>query len=188
MGSSQTRARTRVPCTGRQILNHCATREVPTMLLLNSVSWGWLINVLCSIGLEIRYMFSFIGSIATVYCKLLPVDLCFTIYPTECETSEELAKYINIVHCIRKCVSNHFMPTHTDLQCSYWYIFPFNPSPLLLTEGPWSPHNWTTQIGDRKKRHKSYSVLCKYIISTEAGQRMLQYWNTNKTKLFFLIF
>ena len=27
MGSSQTRARTRVPCIGRQILNHCATRE-----------------------------------------------------------------------------------------------------------------------------------------------------------------
>ena len=26
-GSSQTRARTRVPCTGRHILNHCATRE-----------------------------------------------------------------------------------------------------------------------------------------------------------------
>ena len=27
VGSSQTRARTRVPCTGRQIFNHCATRE-----------------------------------------------------------------------------------------------------------------------------------------------------------------
>ena len=27
MGSSQTRARTRVPCIGRRILNHCATRE-----------------------------------------------------------------------------------------------------------------------------------------------------------------
>ena len=27
VGSSQTRGRTRVPCTGRQILNHCATRE-----------------------------------------------------------------------------------------------------------------------------------------------------------------
>ena len=27
VGSSQTRARTSVPCTGRQILNHCATRE-----------------------------------------------------------------------------------------------------------------------------------------------------------------
>ena len=27
VGSSQTRARTRVSCVGRQILNHCATRE-----------------------------------------------------------------------------------------------------------------------------------------------------------------
>ena len=27
VGSSQTRSRTRVPCIGRQILNHCATRE-----------------------------------------------------------------------------------------------------------------------------------------------------------------
>ena len=27
-GSSRTRDRTRVPCIGRQILNHCATREV----------------------------------------------------------------------------------------------------------------------------------------------------------------
>ena len=32
MGSSQTRARTHVPCLGRQILNHCATREVPCVL------------------------------------------------------------------------------------------------------------------------------------------------------------
>ena len=29
VGSSQTSARTRVPCTGRQFLNHCATREAP---------------------------------------------------------------------------------------------------------------------------------------------------------------
>ena len=28
-GSSQTGARTRVPCIGRQTLNHCATREAP---------------------------------------------------------------------------------------------------------------------------------------------------------------
>ena len=28
VGSSQTRARTRVPCIGRWILNHCTTREV----------------------------------------------------------------------------------------------------------------------------------------------------------------
>ena len=29
VGSPQTRARTRVPCIGRQILNHCTTREAP---------------------------------------------------------------------------------------------------------------------------------------------------------------
>ena len=29
VGSSQTRARTRVPCIGRQTPNHCATREAP---------------------------------------------------------------------------------------------------------------------------------------------------------------
>ena len=34
VGSSRTRARTRVPCIGRQILNHCATREVLTLYLM----------------------------------------------------------------------------------------------------------------------------------------------------------
>ena len=33
VGSFQTRARTRVPCIGRQILNHCATREAPISFL-----------------------------------------------------------------------------------------------------------------------------------------------------------
>ena len=41
VGSSQTRARTRVPCIGRQILNHCATREAPYtysfILLINTL-------------------------------------------------------------------------------------------------------------------------------------------------------
>ena len=34
VGSSQTRARTRVPCISRQILNHCATREAPNISIL----------------------------------------------------------------------------------------------------------------------------------------------------------
>ena len=39
VGSSQTRARTCVPCIGRQILNHCATREVPryTVLVIDRI-------------------------------------------------------------------------------------------------------------------------------------------------------
>ena len=37
VGSSQTRARTRVPCTGRQILNHCATREARGIFYLDQI-------------------------------------------------------------------------------------------------------------------------------------------------------
>ena len=34
VGSSWTRARTHVPCIGKQILNHCATREAPNLFSL----------------------------------------------------------------------------------------------------------------------------------------------------------
>ena len=37
VGSSQTRARTHVPCIGRQILNHCTTREAPIKFFNDSV-------------------------------------------------------------------------------------------------------------------------------------------------------
>ena len=36
VGSSQTRARTPVPCIGRQTPNHCATREAPHYFLICS--------------------------------------------------------------------------------------------------------------------------------------------------------
>ena len=38
VGSSQTKAQTRVPCIGRQILNHCATREALNDFFLNQES------------------------------------------------------------------------------------------------------------------------------------------------------
>ena len=37
VGSSQTRAQTRVPCIGRQIPNHCATREAYLVFCLNKL-------------------------------------------------------------------------------------------------------------------------------------------------------
>ena len=36
MGSSWTRARARVPCIGRQTLNHCTTREAPSCIFIGS--------------------------------------------------------------------------------------------------------------------------------------------------------
>ena len=40
VGSSQTRARTRVPSIGRQTPNHCATREAPAWLFFIDC-WTW---------------------------------------------------------------------------------------------------------------------------------------------------
>ena len=46
VGSSQTRARIRVPCIGKQILNHCATREVPKLFIKNM----YLVNLIGYMG------------------------------------------------------------------------------------------------------------------------------------------
>ena len=45
VGSSQTRDQTHVPCTGRQILNHWTTREVPVSLFC------WRLLFICDVGL-----------------------------------------------------------------------------------------------------------------------------------------
>ena len=47
VGSSQTRARTRVPCIGRQILNHCATREAPRTGII-------IVPILCTMKSRLR--------------------------------------------------------------------------------------------------------------------------------------
>ena len=49
VGSSQTRAQTRVPCIGRWILNHCTIREVQFLIV-------WLICVLVCFSLDISCM------------------------------------------------------------------------------------------------------------------------------------
>ena len=43
VGSSRTRARTRVPCIGRWLLNHCATREAPGPATLRASDLGQII-------------------------------------------------------------------------------------------------------------------------------------------------
>ena len=44
VGSSQTRARTHVPCIGRRILNHCATREAPWEYFCLVISTAFLLS------------------------------------------------------------------------------------------------------------------------------------------------
>ena len=59
VGSSQTRARTRVPCIGRQILNHCATREAPCLFILFMVSFA--VQKLVSLIRSHLFIFIFIS-------------------------------------------------------------------------------------------------------------------------------
>ena len=55
VGSSQTRARTRVPCIGRWILNHCATREALQLLLTtNNTAVNSFEHYLCTFVLEFQ--------------------------------------------------------------------------------------------------------------------------------------
>ena len=62
VGSSQTRARTRVPCIGRQTLNHCATREA----LWDIFKWtGYLI-------LFIRILWLFSYRSCTYFVRFIP--------------------------------------------------------------------------------------------------------------------
>ena len=49
--SSRTRARTRVPCIGRQILNHCATREAPLLPFYTSFFSFYFFHCLAAHGI-----------------------------------------------------------------------------------------------------------------------------------------
>ena len=49
VGSSQTRARTRVPCVSRQTLNHCATREAPLCIFKELLSHPRKINIMINL-------------------------------------------------------------------------------------------------------------------------------------------
>ena len=54
-GSSQIRARTRVPCIGRQTLNHCATREALAFFFLIIFLFGCVgSSLLCTGFLQLR--------------------------------------------------------------------------------------------------------------------------------------
>ena len=61
VGSSQTRARTRVPCISRQILNHCATTEAPALSSLTVWRRG---RAICRPGLQANATVSPRGNIA----------------------------------------------------------------------------------------------------------------------------
>ena len=78
VGSSQTRARTHVPCISRQILNHCATREAPVHWFLNvkSTLYSW---EKISLGHGLLLFFSISGFNLLVFCSGLLWSWCILV-------------------------------------------------------------------------------------------------------------
>ena len=76
VGSSQTRARTHVPCTGRQTPNHCATREAPMCLLFNP----WIIlKFILNVWVLEKY---FLADCSKFYCNVITeYDQSYIVVP-----------------------------------------------------------------------------------------------------------
>ena len=77
VGSSETRARTRVPCLGRQTLNHCATREAQGLLvflILSCMSCLYILEIILCPLIHWQ-IFSPIRSVLFLSCLLFPL-LC----------------------------------------------------------------------------------------------------------------
>ena len=120
VGSSQTRAQTRVPCIGRQIVNHCATREahwtvfwchgfiLPVLELhLNGLMqyvlfWVWLIS------LSIKFLrFVHVLFISSSFALLSGIPLCDVaqlIYPVPCWWTPGLFSYLQLWTFVYRCL------------------------------------------------------------------------------------
>ena len=90
VGSSQTRARTRVPCISRQTLNHCATREARLFFFFKSFIGVQLIyNVVLVLGVQqsesvIHIHISTLFQILFPHRPLQSIEqsfLCYTVGP-----------------------------------------------------------------------------------------------------------
>ena len=116
VGSSQTRARTRVPCISRQTLNHCATREAPICLflflfpLLQKVDQKGFCCDLCQGVLPMFSSKSFIVSSLT-FRSLIHFEFIFVYGVKECSnfillhvalqfSQHHLLKRLSFLHCI----------------------------------------------------------------------------------------
>ena len=76
VGSSQTRARTRVPCISRQTLNHCATREALPIFLIGIFVFLMLSSMSCLYILEINPLL--VALFANIFSQ--SVDCLFVLF------------------------------------------------------------------------------------------------------------
>ena len=115
VGSSWNRARIHVPCIGRQILNHCATREVPSL-----ISW------LTTLSLWQRSPVSFL-SLNQMVSSLLHRQLQFLATPSLKLTS--LCSFEISLSCFPS--SNHYFSVAFRGISLALFFLPFLPQILI---------------------------------------------------------
>ena len=71
VGPSRTRAQTRVPCIGRQILNHCTTREAPGLLFFKDINITDTIQTPCVTPYRFSFSFFFFSPLPFIFSSLL---------------------------------------------------------------------------------------------------------------------
>ena len=118
VGSPQTRARTRVPCIGRQIPNHCATREA-----LGCNFWELCLSpqlryvpLLFSLLFQMFHLSLVIIQSAFTehikYAQACPQDTWHLVGESACETTTHLNQLINntkeIINCYYKMWASCF--------------------------------------------------------------------------------
>ena len=83
VGSSRTRARTHVPCIGRQILNHCATREDPKLIFIGvQLIYNVMLASVQQSESVIRIYISILFQILFPYTSLQRIEqgsLCYSV-------------------------------------------------------------------------------------------------------------
>ena len=110
VGSSQSRARTRVPCIGRQILNHCATREAPSKsFIVSGLTFRSLIHFEFIFVYGVRDFSNFILSHVAVQFS-----------------QHHLLKRLSFLHCIS------LSPLKNKVTiCAWVYLWAFYPGSLI---------------------------------------------------------
>ena len=133
VGSSQTRARTRVPCIGRQILNHCATREAPLYnFYFCFMYWNYVIgcikfmadiSIYKYIFVDISYIFWYIFSVNVIFYQYelsLPPSSFSYFFPLSSILFDIITTLPTLFLLIFAC-HNYFHPLTFNLPLSFCF-------------------------------------------------------------------
>ena len=137
VGSSWTKARTRVPCIVRWILNYCATREAPPTSFLILIPLSFFLLVSLAKGLSILFIFSknqllvsltfyivFLVSISFISTLIFVISFLLLTLGFICPFSGSQVVYLSFFCFLRQVFIMMNFPLRTAFAASHevWYV------------------------------------------------------------------